>query len=600
VTSLVAPENDYEAVYSMPEADTLSGTVVIPVYNRVALLDNVLAGLSVQDTESPFEVIVVDDGSQEDVRAIVDRWTTELDVHYLRQDRDGRGAGRARNVGAEQASNELLLFLDADCIPSPRYVRDHLALHRRADNLVVSASRRHIDRQVHANEAKESFDALLDETMPDDESHDGGAAPDDWRRVFYRRTQRLRLGDEAFRAVLSGLMSVRRTRFAEVGGFDTEFRTWGGEDTELGWRLWNNGCFVIPLDESCVLHQRFLDMRSDTTERAEARRLILPLVADRIPHRFYRKYPSARFSVPKVTWVITGTSIDLLEQALRRVGTDTVVDGEIIIIAIGTVADRYEALARGAERFGVVGSFEEAVRSATGEVLCFLADTAEVPRSLPSRCLDLIDVPRSAAVRVGYKTDTTRWLSVRSILDADTALNGGLPLFAMVKRRDLMMDRETLADPSGAFRSLHDRARSRLVVTDLVTIPELTETPSGPLTVTDLPAVGVHELARAARRSLKLGTSGSARTEEAMEPDERPLVSYVGFTGNRNLGDEAMLLAARELMPWARVEENAQDADLVLWVLPGASTQGGPSGSAAGSSRNRFPLPRLLGRDRDA
>lgn len=564
MASLIAPENDYRALFAMPETDSVSASVVIPVYNRVELLENVLAGLSVQDTDTSFEVIVVDDGSEEDVRAVVGRWKSELDVHYLRQDRDGRGAGRARNAGAERASNEILLFLDADCIPSPRYVADHLALQRRADNLVVSASRRHIDRQVHMNEAVESFDALLDETMPDKDSPDGGAAPDDWRRIFYRRTQRLRLGDEAFRAVLSGLMSVRRTRFTEVGGFDVEFRTWGGEDTELGWRLWNNGCFVVPLDRSLVLHQRFLDTESGTAERAEARRRILPLVADRIPHRFYRKYPSARFSVPKVTWVISGTSSDLLEEALRRVGTDAVDDGEIIIIATGEVADRYEAVARGAERIGLVGSFEEAVRSATGEVLCFLADTTEVPRSLPSRCLGLIDVPRSAAVRVGYKTDTTRWLSMRSILNADAALNNGLPLFAMVKRRDLMMERATLAEPSAAFRSLHDRARSRLVVTDLVTIPELTETPSGPLSFTDLPAVGVPELARAARRSLKLGTSGSARTEKAIAPDERPVVSYVGFTGNRNLGDEAMLLAARELMPWARVEENAHDADLVL------------------------------------
>ncbi|KAA3639408.1 MAG: glycosyltransferase [Armatimonadetes bacterium] len=564
MASLIAPENDYRAVFTMPEIETALATVVIPVYNRTELLDNVLAGLSVQDTDSPFEVIVVDDGSEEDVGAVVDRWEDRLDIRYLRQDRDGRGAGRARNAGAAEASNDVLVFIDADCVPSPGFVAGHLALHRRADNLVVSASRHHIERQVTVDEVMASFDGLLEEAAPDKDRPEEPTAPDDWRRIFYRRTQRLQLGDEAYRAVLSGLMSVRRIRFEEVGGFDTAFRAWGGEDTELGWRLWNSGCFIVPNDETVVLHQRHLDLEAGSEGRSASRKRVLPLVADRVPHRFYRKYQGSRYTVPKVSWVVSGSSHESVERTLRRIADDQLADAEVILITSGEVAERYQALADGAPRFVLVGSFEEAVVNARGEFLCLVADTVLVPRTLPGRCLQLSDEPRTALVRVGYKSDAGRCLSLASIEEADAELNGGIPLFAFVKRRDLAMDREILSRPRDAFASLDARARSRLIVTDLVTVPEQAEVKGASPTISDIPDIGAGELSRAVRRSLKRRQTGE-RTGDATEMiDDRPLISYVGFTGNNNLGDEAMLLAAREVMPWARVEPHVPEADLVV------------------------------------
>ena len=44
MTNLVAPGNDYRELASIPIVDELGVSVVIPVYNRAELLDNVLAG----------------------------------------------------------------------------------------------------------------------------------------------------------------------------------------------------------------------------------------------------------------------------------------------------------------------------------------------------------------------------------------------------------------------------------------------------------------------------------------------------------------------------------------------------------------------------
>jgi glycosyltransferase involved in cell wall biosynthesis len=125
MTGLVAPGNDYRQLASLPEGDEPSISVVIPIYNRVELLDNVLAGLSAQDFDGGFEIIVMDDGSEEDVSAVCDRWSGSLDVRHVRQEHEGNGAASARNAGAGMAKGDLLVFLDADSIPSPNFISGH-------------------------------------------------------------------------------------------------------------------------------------------------------------------------------------------------------------------------------------------------------------------------------------------------------------------------------------------------------------------------------------------------------------------------------------------------------------------------------------------
>ena len=84
-------------------------SVVIPNYNRAALigetLDNVLA-----QSRPPDEVIVVDDGSTDDSAAVVERFGKR--VTLIRQ--DNRGPGPARNRGLAAAGGELIQFMDSD------------------------------------------------------------------------------------------------------------------------------------------------------------------------------------------------------------------------------------------------------------------------------------------------------------------------------------------------------------------------------------------------------------------------------------------------------------------------------------------------------
>ncbi len=87
-------------------------SVIIPVYNRVHLLDEALASLARQ-TYRYFEVIIIDDGSEEDVEKMIHPWNERLSIRFERLSTN-QGAPVARNRGFALAKGEFVLFLDHD------------------------------------------------------------------------------------------------------------------------------------------------------------------------------------------------------------------------------------------------------------------------------------------------------------------------------------------------------------------------------------------------------------------------------------------------------------------------------------------------------
>lgn len=90
-------------------------SIIIPVYNHVEHLQEVLDALNKQ-SYSNIEVIVVDDGSTVPVKS-ADFSGMHFPLSFLRQ--ENRGAPAARNFGFSRSQGEYVLFLDADVIASP-------------------------------------------------------------------------------------------------------------------------------------------------------------------------------------------------------------------------------------------------------------------------------------------------------------------------------------------------------------------------------------------------------------------------------------------------------------------------------------------------
>ncbi len=87
-------------------------SIIIPVYNRVHLLEDALASLA-QQTYRYFEIIIIDDGSQEDIEKIIHPWKECLSIRFERLSMN-QGAPVARNRGFVMAKGEFVLFLDHD------------------------------------------------------------------------------------------------------------------------------------------------------------------------------------------------------------------------------------------------------------------------------------------------------------------------------------------------------------------------------------------------------------------------------------------------------------------------------------------------------
>ncbi len=90
-------------------------SVIIPTYNRGWILKEAVDSVLAQDF-ADYELIVVDDGSTDNTRQILD--TYGQDIIVLRQ--PNKGVSAARNRGIAQAGGRLVAFLDSDDLWLPR------------------------------------------------------------------------------------------------------------------------------------------------------------------------------------------------------------------------------------------------------------------------------------------------------------------------------------------------------------------------------------------------------------------------------------------------------------------------------------------------
>ena len=95
-------------------------SIVVPVYNRPQELEELLHSLLQQQYRS-FEVVVVEDGSENRSEQVVQKLAGQLNIRYFYQ--PNQGPGPARNFGFSQAKGDYLISFDSDCIIPPGYLQ---------------------------------------------------------------------------------------------------------------------------------------------------------------------------------------------------------------------------------------------------------------------------------------------------------------------------------------------------------------------------------------------------------------------------------------------------------------------------------------------
>lgn len=94
-------------------------SIIVPVYNRPQEVADLLASLAAQ-TDSDFELVLVEDGSSIDCRSEAEAWQDCVRLKYFYKSNEGRSI--ARNYGIDRADGDFLVFVDSDCVLPPDYI----------------------------------------------------------------------------------------------------------------------------------------------------------------------------------------------------------------------------------------------------------------------------------------------------------------------------------------------------------------------------------------------------------------------------------------------------------------------------------------------
>jgi len=219
-------------------------SVVVPHYESPHDLDLLLTALELQDHPLDLlDVVVADDGSA----TLPDPGPRPYPVRVVAQPDEGFRAAAARNLGARATRGTLLCFLDADTVPEPGYVSAVVRAVAAGADLVVGR-RRHAD--LGATSPAQLRRWLREGTDPPEILQEPA-----WLAEAYARTDDLRsAGDDAYRFVISAVLSVPRHLFEEVGGFEEAFRAYGGEDWEFAHRCWLRGADFVHARDAVAWH----------------------------------------------------------------------------------------------------------------------------------------------------------------------------------------------------------------------------------------------------------------------------------------------------------------------------------------------------------
>jgi GT2 family glycosyltransferase len=260
-------------------------SVIIPTFNRSDLLREALQSVCAQEY-TDYEVIVVDDGSTEDIAAVV----REFDSRFRCLHQENRGPGAARNLGIAHAAGEYLAFLDSDDLWFPWTLATYRTVIDRWSSPSLIAGSLHYFRGEN-------------EVAGQEESR---ARYDSFRDYLSASSQGLYVG--------AGQSVVRRDALLCVGGF-AEQRV-NAEDHDLALRLGAAPGFVYvhsPAMVACRQHAG--NASGDVLRTFEGlRRIIVAESEGRYPGAVARRIQRRRI----ITQHVRPASLALIDAQARR------------------------------------------------------------------------------------------------------------------------------------------------------------------------------------------------------------------------------------------------------------------------------------------
>ncbi len=209
-------------------------SIIVPVYNRPAEVDDLVESLLAQTCKN-FELVIAEDGSTEPCKTIVENAVEYrgLNARYYYKENEGRSI--ARNYAMERATGDYFIFFDSDCVIPPNYF----------ETLTAELDARPLDCFGGPDAANETF-------------------TDTQKAINYSMTSFLTTG-----GIRGGKVSLEkftprtfnmgfsRAVYEKVGGFREMF----SEDIDMSTRIRQAGFSIGLIRPAAVWHKRRVDFR---------------------------------------------------------------------------------------------------------------------------------------------------------------------------------------------------------------------------------------------------------------------------------------------------------------------------------------------------
>jgi len=226
-------------------------SIIISTYNSEEWLHKVLLGYSVQ-SEKDFEIIIADDGSTSKTKAVIDFFQQKFlhPIQHVWHEDLGFRKCKILNQAILQSSSDYLLFTDGDCVPRKDFVEAHLQY--KENGFFLSGGYFKLPMSIS-------------KTISDDDIINQDCFKISWLKKQGLKTN-FKLskltGNRYFAGFMNWITPTKRSwnghnssgfknDILAINGFN-ELLEYGGEDREMGERLFNNGLLSKQIRYSAI------------------------------------------------------------------------------------------------------------------------------------------------------------------------------------------------------------------------------------------------------------------------------------------------------------------------------------------------------------
>ncbi len=227
----------------------MKASLIIPFYKDLEALELILFSLNNQSAAGKFEVVIAEDDNAPATLDFLQRIQPRLNfpLQHTRQPDEGYRRSKALNNGIRVAKNELLVFIDGDCIPHRHFVKSYL--DNAGDKRVLYGRRVNLGKKFSAQLRQQkdlsrlNFLSLV--------ASDSNRTVEGLYMPFY--PERL----TSKRQPWGCNMGMIKKDIEAVNGFDEDYKEWGPEDLDICCRLERYGCQLKSLKYKAIIYHLY-------------------------------------------------------------------------------------------------------------------------------------------------------------------------------------------------------------------------------------------------------------------------------------------------------------------------------------------------------